>query len=282
MASSSASHAACVLSQDVEGHPWRDTRKTQLLVSARVSARRCQRPLLQCARSRLCLYRLPQVRCRYQRIPCRLLFQTIRRCRQRSILVASNQASKPSGLTCPHPGTRGVAFMGIFRDHPLTAALILFLPWPLEQPSFTAASAFGPTGASAFCGPALYLPAGLQTQPSLTGASVLGGSTPSLTAGPQMIPSPEASALPLCSASVIRPLHASCSCRINCLWRLCFGSSHLASDTSCQSYRAFAVCIHRFISGFCIAEIPAPLGFHNWHRLLVNLFLLPRVGLVVF
>ena len=79
--------------------------------------------------------------------------------------------------------------------------------------------------------------------------------------------------LPLCSASVIRPLHASCSCRINCLWRLCFGSSHLASDTSCQSYRAFAVCIHWFISGFCIAEIPAPLGFHNWHRLLVNLFL---------
>ena len=94
-----------------EGHP-------QDLVprSARVSAPRCQRPLLQCARSRLCL--LPQSRGRHRRVPCRLRFQSIRRRRSTGL----------SSLSAWHAWRTGT---GIFRVHPLSAALLPFLPWTL-------------------------------------------------------------------------------------------------------------------------------------------------------
>ena len=81
-----------------------------------MSAPRCQRPLLQCARSRLCL--LPQSRGRHRRVPCRLRFQSIRRRRSTGL----------SSLSAWHAWRTGT---GIFRVHPLSAALLPFLPWTL-------------------------------------------------------------------------------------------------------------------------------------------------------
>ena len=66
--------------------------------------------------SRLCL--LPQSRGRHRRVPCRLRFQSIRRRRSTGL----------SSLSAWHAWRTGT---GIFRVHPLSAALLPFLPWTL-------------------------------------------------------------------------------------------------------------------------------------------------------
>ena len=139
-----------------EGHP-------QGLVprSARVSAPRCQRPLLQCARSRLCL--LPQARCRHRRVPCRLLFQSIRRRQQPTILVTFHWAFKPFRLA------RVEDMYGHLQGPPAYGGSAPFPAMdPRLQPSFSGTSAFG--------GSASSVQVGFLTQPLPTRASAFGGS----------------------------------------------------------------------------------------------------------
>ena len=191
----------------LEGHPL-----DQLLVSARVSAPRCRRPLFQCARSRLCLFRLPQTSC-HRRVPCRLPCQSIRRCRQWAILGAFNRAFKPY---LPSPGHVWNGMYGHFQGPPSYDGSA---PFFCHGPSF--AACFGGIRPAALtlvcrrvfrCSPrlpgrpllaallrvflhlgALFNVIGVlfkltfycyQAQPSLTGASAFGDATPSLLACP--------------------------------------------------------------------------------------------------
>ena len=99
-----------------------------------------------------------------------------------------------SSLSAWHAWRTGT---GIFRVHPLSAALLPFLPWtlvcsPLLQVGFLILPCL--PGHPLLAALLRVRLRGFKRSPFFTGASAFGGSTPGLKVGPQMMPPPGSSA----------------------------------------------------------------------------------------